>query len=214
MPRIKDYLKEPPLSGELEFSVFSRPVSLQSSRSQRDRIKRLIQKIVIPVEYLLSGDVRLEIQWIVPEKFRYESDSSPDIDNIIKPLLDALSGPRGIMIDDCQVQDVKCYWEDWEKPHQQINIKIIFEHDQWLTLDGLKFIHVQDGLCFPFPISIPDDTRQAYAKVLKTSMAVKHKLENNLEDYYRMKLILPYQRFYHRSKLFKFEIIDIGEVLK
>ena len=142
MANIKNHLLEPPRDGILEFSVFGKPVSFQSSKSHKDMITRKIQRIVAPVKYILSGDVQFEIQWIVPEKFRYESDSSPDVDNIIKPTLDALVGPKGIMIDDCQVQSVKCYWEDWEKREQQINIKIRFDSDHWLMMEGLKFIHI------------------------------------------------------------------------
>lgn len=211
MGHIKKYLQEPPKDGLLEFSVFGKPVSFQSSRSHKERIKRKIQKIVAPVQYVLSGDVEFEIQWIVPEKYRYESDSSPDVDNIIKPTLDALVGPEGIMIDDCQVKSVKCYWEDWERPQQQVNIKISFDNDYWIRMDGLKFIHVEGGLCFPFPAGIPKDSIEAYVQLVKTAVKAKSKFELNLEDYYRVRLILPLQRFYHRSRLRKFEVVDVND---
>lgn len=208
MALIKYHHQQPPKDGVLHFSVFGKPVSFQSSKSHKERIIRKIQQIVAPVEYILSGDVEFEIQWIVPEKYRYESDSSPDVDNIIKPTLDALVGPNGIMIDDCQVKSVKRYWEDWEKREQQVNIKIIFDSDHWLRMEGLKFIHVENGLCFPFPIGIPEDSVPAYVQLIRTAVKAKSKLELNLEDYYRVRLILPVQRFYHKSRLSKFEVIE------
>ena len=128
-----------------------------------------------------------------------------NVDNIIKPTLDALVGPQGIMIDDCQVQSVKCYWK---KREQQINIKIRFDSDHWLMMEGLKFIHIERGLCFPFPKGLTENSIQAYVQLVKTAVKAKTKLEFNLEDYYRVRLILPLQRFYHRSRLRNFELIE------
>ena len=69
MTNIKYHLLEPLRDGILEFSVFGKPVSFQSSKSHKGRITRKIQRIVAPVKYILSGYVQFEIQWIVPEKF-------------------------------------------------------------------------------------------------------------------------------------------------
>jgi hypothetical protein len=38
---------------------------------------------------LLSGDVQVGIEWTLHEEARYEQDAAPDVDNILKPLLDA-----------------------------------------------------------------------------------------------------------------------------
>ncbi|MHA7862980.1 RusA family crossover junction endodeoxyribonuclease [Flagellimonas marinaquae] len=100
------YTDRPPEFGELTLSFSLQPVSLQSSSRKKEFIKNEIRKTTSKLKYLLSGDVKVEIQWILHEQERYESGESPDIDNIIKPILDGISGPNGILIDDCQVQTI------------------------------------------------------------------------------------------------------------
>jgi Holliday junction resolvase RusA-like endonuclease len=107
---------EPRASGELEFTISGPPVSQQSTRSEKDKFAELMRKQIGNSPYLLSGDVRVEIEWSLHEQYRYESDAAPDVDNILKPLLDALCGPQGVLIDDCQVQAVDCRWIDWPDP--------------------------------------------------------------------------------------------------
>jgi len=55
--------------------------------------------------YLPLGDVKVSIEWTLHEQDPYESDAAPDVDNILKPLLDVLCGPDGILIDDCLAVD-------------------------------------------------------------------------------------------------------------
>src|ERR1035438_2459116 len=98
MPRSQ----EPPFSGELTFVVEGPPVSQQSRRSEKDTFAKSIRAQMSECGYLISGDVRIYIEWTLHEQDRYESDAAPDVDNILKPLLDALCGPEGVLIDDCQ----------------------------------------------------------------------------------------------------------------
>ena len=90
MPRSQ----EPPFSGELTFVVEGPPVSQQSRRSEKDTFAKSIRAQMSECGYLISGDVRIYIEWTLHEQDRYESDAAPDVDNILKPLLDALCGPE------------------------------------------------------------------------------------------------------------------------
>src|SRR5689334_14388427 len=98
----------------MTFSVVAEPVSGQAKdRSRRADLKSAIGRLLKPIQYLLSGEVRLSIEWVIHEKERYETDRAPDVDGILKPLLDALTGPDGLIIDDSQVQSVCCSWIDY-----------------------------------------------------------------------------------------------------
>jgi Holliday junction resolvase RusA-like endonuclease len=101
-----------PVNGCLGFEIPLKPRSFQTNRLAKRALIKSIQDILAPLPYLFSGDVKITIAWSVDEQARYEGISSPDVDNIIKPMLDAFSGPRGLMIDDCQVQSIECYWAD------------------------------------------------------------------------------------------------------
>ena len=83
------------------------------------------------------------------ERERYEADTLPDIDNILKVILDALCGPEGIMIDDAQVQSLTIYWLDTPSDNHQIEITLNFFPDEWKSKEGLEFIQFHKGLCFP-----------------------------------------------------------------
>src|SRR5262249_37882925 len=99
----KDKHEVPPIGGELSFGFIVRPVSLQGKQVARSEFQNTIQQELQHFQYLLSGDVSLEITVQVHQSDRYESDASPDLDNFLKPLLDSLTGPKGILIDDCQI---------------------------------------------------------------------------------------------------------------
>src|SRR5207244_5710585 len=50
---------------------------------------------------LLTGEVAVEVEWVLHERYRWESGlmlTTPDVDNIVKPLLDALCGPDALLI--------------------------------------------------------------------------------------------------------------------
>ncbi|HEX9980155.1 MAG TPA: hypothetical protein VGB50_06290 [Flavobacterium sp.] len=78
MENYKGNLDEPSEYGELTFSFNFEPVSLQSSAAKREFIRIEIRKITSTLNYLLSCDVKVEIQWLVHEQERYESDNAPD----------------------------------------------------------------------------------------------------------------------------------------
>lgn len=104
------------------------PVSFQGSPGARRRLEQIVREAATKPGRLLTGEVGIEIEWLLHEKRRWESPhtlGTPDLDNILKPLIDGLCGPTGLLIDDCQVQAVACNWIDWERdPDQRITLRI------------------------------------------------------------------------------------------
>ena len=131
---MEDFLTDsPPESGKIEFSIERAPVSLQAKGKRKREFKKQVAARVEKAGFLLSGDVRVHMQWHVHEEKRYETSTSADIDNIIKPLLDAICGPKGILIDDNQVQSIQCFWVDsYVYDREKIDIRIKY------TLKGHK----------------------------------------------------------------------------
>jgi hypothetical protein len=109
--------------------------------------------------FLLAGDVKVGIEWTLHEQDRYESDAPPDVDNILKPLLDALCGPQGVLIDDCQVQAVDCRWLDWTLREQRVEITIDFRNDEWIPKKDLCFMHLGSSIYFPINTTPPAAAR-------------------------------------------------------
>src|SRR6266699_559454 len=142
-------VEEPPSPGRLTFHVEGPPVSQQSRRAEKDAFAAAVREQMGDFGFLLSGDVKVGIEWTLHEQDRYESDAAPDVDNILKPLLDALCGPQGVLIDDCQVQSVDCRWLDWPIREQRVEITIDFLADEWISKDDLCFVHLGSSIYFP-----------------------------------------------------------------
>lgn len=52
------------------------------------------------------------VEWLLHEERRWDTRGvlrSPDVDNIVKPVVDGFCGPRGVLIDDCRVQSIHCH---------------------------------------------------------------------------------------------------------
>lgn len=85
----------------VEFSIKGPPVSLQTKSSPRRRSWKLAvaaaARARLPADFEpFSGPVSVRITY-------FYDDESPDVDNIIKPIQDALTGL--VYLDDAQVED-------------------------------------------------------------------------------------------------------------
>jgi Holliday junction resolvase RusA-like endonuclease len=194
-------LNEPPKFGELTFSFDFEPVSLQSSSVKREFVKTEIRKITQTLNYFLSGDVKVEIQWLVHEQERYESANAPDMDNIIKPILDGLSGPEGVLIDDCQVQTIGSHWIDWTKREHQINVTIQYIPDDYVTKKNLMFINMGRNLFIPIHSDLPWKVKEVLITHLERGMNLRNQVLQEFGDYYQAKLFMSTQRLFHKSRV-------------
>lgn len=214
MEEIKE-IEEFDFPREILISAEIKPVSLQANREKKDSITSVIRGEIRKYDFVYSGDVQIEIEWFIHQRKRYETHLAPDVDNIIKPILDALCGPEGVLINDCQVQFVSSHWIDWTRPDEKINIRISpLLPDECLGREGLIFIKFQPNLCFPivkedFPLS----ALAILVKQLEEMIQAREKLMGMNIDYYAANSVMPIQRFFHIMHVQDFPIIDI-EVLK
>lgn len=201
-------------SGIIEISIPVEPVSSQANIKKKDVLTSAIHKITNTFTFILTGDVKVDIQWLIHEQKRYESDSSADVDNILKPILDALSGSKGVLIDDCQVQTISCHWIDWTLDEQEVKITIqMFFNDEWLLKDGLVFVHMGKALCLP--IYLKGKKPEHMLKnldMLEEVFLERNKLLAEGADYYYVRSAMPIQRVFHISRVKKeFEVIELAD---
>ncbi|MEP0869734.1 RusA family crossover junction endodeoxyribonuclease [Trichocoleus desertorum AS-A10] len=203
---------KPPIFGEIRFELPIAPVSQQANAAAKSAVTNEIRSITRLLEYILTGDVKIEIEWLVHEQLRYESDQAPDVDNIIKPLLDGLCGPEGLLRDDCQVQSVSCYWIDWTREDQQIAVRVSYMPDDWLKKKNLFFVQYPKGLCFPVNRDLPHKALNLIVNRVETMLADREELQQLSNDYYFSKTLLPIQRFFHRTRINGFSVVKIDEI--
>lgn len=89
------YGEGPPLGG-IWLQIAHEPVSLQARRLKKNSITAAVKAVLGLPGYLLTGDVTIAVEWLVRERARYETGTSPDVDNVIKVLLDALWSRRPV----------------------------------------------------------------------------------------------------------------------
>lgn len=205
----------PPESGEIEFSIERAPVSLQAKGERKREFKEHVAARVEKAGFLLSGDVRVHIQWHVHEEKRYENSASADVDNIIKPLLDAICGPKGILIDDNQVQSIQCFWVDsYVCDRERIDIRIKYIPDEYLPKKGLAFVCMDKNLCIPFCRSHRPEEQAIFISAHERMLALRDEMMNTGMSYYDSKGVMSVQRVFHKSRLQGFDIENICELKK
>jgi len=190
----------------LEFKITSNPVSLQSKSQKKHFFKQKIIEQLKNIDFIVASEIQIEINWLIHEKDRYMHPSSPDIDNIIKPILDALSGE--LIIDDSQLQYISCKWIDTTLKNQEIRVKL----DYWdITYhkNSLIFLEFKNSLCIPFDINFPVKLQKQHIS------SWKNYFKNNIayENYYLYKYLKPSVPFFHKSRIDKsiFKIVSIDE---
>lgn len=204
----------PPQDGLITFQVPVAPVSFQAPGSRKAGVVAALRSVVSGCRYLLSGDVKIAIQWQISERARYEADSSADVDNIVKPILDALSGPDGILIDDCQVQELICYWTgSYAYPEaEQISIELRFEPDAFISKAGLIFLKVKNGLYFPIHDHGTPKSVLGLAEHLVRRYEIPAEMMAAGIDSEPARLTLPIQRVFHRSRVSTFRVTTLEEL--
>ena len=204
--------KSPPEFGSLVFSLLAKPVSLQGSREKQAEIQELVKEITRPVRYLLSGELKLDIEWYVHERDRWESAAAPDIDNIMKPLLDGLSGPDGIMVDDCQVQEIACRWIDWASHTNELRFELRFHPDDYIRKEKLVFVHVGRNLYMPLNTEQSPEIQRTFLDTWSRMTAARNKIEGASGDNYTAKHEMPVQRAFHGARLRSFTKVEASDL--
>jgi Holliday junction resolvase RusA-like endonuclease len=145
---------EAPSSGELHLSFSIAPVSIQSKSERRAAQRRFIAAALSRYRFLVIGEVQVAVTWHSSEWSRYESCTTPDVDNIVKPLLDALVGPAGVLVDDCQMSTVVASYAATIGP-ESVAVRMTFDPTAVVPKEGLVFVELGGSLCAPVSPQLP-----------------------------------------------------------
>jgi hypothetical protein len=102
--------------------------------------------------------VQVEFAWYLHGVQRQETDKIGDIDNITKPILDALVGPDGILIDDSQIGSLHTFWmsRNEQLAYSVLKLKVSFNNDDCLDKAGLVFIQYWSAMCVAINVDFGD----------------------------------------------------------
>ena len=200
-----------PLFGKAEFVVSGSPVSVQSKKDVREKYINAIKEQFKGLKYLLTGDIILNVTWLLPAKNRYETDAKSDIDNCLKPIIDAFTGPDGFFIDDCQLRGLYICWRHIESDNERLIFEFDFQEDQYLLKEELAFIQLKGALCTPVNLSWPSAAKVFVAGMLKSNQTSKNVLEKLGISYPAVAGFLVGNQPFHRTRVNGFKLISLSE---
>lgn len=204
---------EPPPFGSLKFEIMGAPVSVQSSKAVKSAYLRNIKNILSKYKYVLTGQIMLDVTWLVPAKSRYETDARADIDNCLKPILDAFTGPDGLFIDDCQIKGLYICWRHIESEEERLLFEFNFDPIQWCNKDGLAFLALDRGLCCLVDINWSKPIREIWIKTIKSGEHYKTKLEKLGTSYLALAGMTGGNQPFHRTRTTGFPVLSEDEFI-
>lgn len=133
---------------------FDRIVSTQSKKTTKDELCFAIQAELAKFKWICAGTVNVELLWYLHATQRQETDKVGDIDNITKPILDALTGDAGLLIDDSQIGSMHTFWQS--RNHQTekdiLYIRLQFINNECLKKENLIFVQYAGAVCLPLNV--------------------------------------------------------------
>ena len=143
--------------------------------------KIALLRILARIADTAAGAVRHESEFVVlpmvPAKSRYETDAKADIDNCLKPIIDAFTGPTGLFINDCQLKGLYICWRTIESGDERLIFTFEYDPDQYCERQGLAFLRLDKGLCCYVNTTWPKAARIAWVAAMKTGGFFKSQLE-------------------------------------
>ncbi len=197
--------------GKAEFEVLGSPASVQSKKAVRDKYINAIKEQFKGVKYLLTGDLILNVTWLLPAKKRYETDAKSDIDNCLKPIIDAFTGPDGFFIDDCQLRRLYICWRNIESDNERLRFEFEFQADQYSLKEELAFIQLEGALCTPVNLNWPLAAKVLCTGMLKSNQTNKNILEELGISYPAVAGFLGGGQPFHRTRVNGFILLTLSE---
>ena len=129
-----------------------------------------------------------------------------DLDNVLKLILDAATGPNGILVDDNQIQSIRASW--MTPGSLGPGIRVTFEAlmvDEFLARGGLTFVEFSPDRCYMLPGCAEDDQRGIVSSY-RTSVSAYERLVAAGIHPDAARRVLPIPRPFPRARLGKFTV--------
>jgi len=135
-----------PMFGEWQHQFRFAPVPYGNGAAQRGEFREAIQA-ELTNQWLYATEIQLAITLRLDVQTVLETDETADLDNYAKAILDGLKGPKGIMIDDTQVQSLAISWIDgYGDPSFEIAVR---GSPDDFVLKPQEFYEMPDKLWYP-----------------------------------------------------------------
>lgn len=187
----------------VEVTGYVPPLSLQAAaQRKRPYMAALREAVSNATTMVMTGDVKIEIDWYIDQHDRYSTNKVADIDNIVKPILDSVSGCGGILVDDGQVQAIDVRWLD--KLNVKENFRVRFEplpYEGMVERDSLGFAEFSSTQCYPIQTSMDVRARTLILTGIKERLVAASYLADIGARRPIASSSIPIQRFFPTSRV-------------
>ncbi|WP_406311990.1 RusA family crossover junction endodeoxyribonuclease [Streptomyces sp. NBC_00114] len=182
------------------------PISLQADPHRKRLFKdALASAVQRGTRGVFTHDVELNLVWFIEESRRYQTHLVADLDNILKPILDAVTGADGIMIDDNQIQSIRV---SWVTPGPQTGFELEFTAlmgDDYVSREGLSFVEFSADRCYILP-QAERPVQVVLVQAYRANLAAYQKMLGEGISESVAQMALPSTRPFPRARLGKFEV--------
>lgn len=183
------------------------PVSLQSGTSRKASFRSSLSRAISRgTRGVFTHDVEVTLVWFIEESQRYQTHRVADLDNVLKLILDAATGPAGILIDDNQVQSIRASWMTPGSLGPGIYIR--FEAliaDEIMGRGGLAFVEFSPDRCYLLP-KAPEVLQTEIVRSYRTATSAYEQLIAGGEPACSAQRVLPLARPFPRARLGGFSV--------
>lgn len=137
-------------NGCVAFRINAAPLSVNSNTGDR-RIffQQQVRDVVSRSKYVVSGMCHVAIQYRCNLIHKIKNPGAYDIDNIIKPIIDNITGREGILVDDAFMSGVHIDWQDSCGENEHLDIELEFLPPHYERRDDLILLKSPSGWCLP-----------------------------------------------------------------
>jgi len=183
------------------------PISLQAEPARKRTFQEALGKSVKDVTtHIYTHDVEVTLIWFVEESKRYQTHLVADLDNVMKPILDAVTGPDGLLIDDNQIQSIRAMW--MTPGAFGTGFQLTFESlspDDYVTRAGLSFVEFSADRCYMLHGSLGEHASEVVS-TYRRMLATYHNLVLMGMPEHQARGILPVLRPFPRARLGRFTL--------
>jgi len=199
-------------AGHVDIETHLDPPSLQASLARKAEYRTaLAAAIARGTTRCFTHDVAVTLRWVITEERRYHTHVVADLDNVLKPTIDALVGPDSILFDDNQVQAIDASWHTGPTPdHRGFSLRIETLGGSDYIPRGGRFVEIAPNRCFYVPVGPIKAQRMIVESWVSTSgLIAKAEAAGLPEEVLRQ--LRPQVRSFPRARLSRFEVLQPGE---
>ncbi|WP_339836752.1 RusA family crossover junction endodeoxyribonuclease [Paenibacillus sp. FSL R7-0272] len=178
----------------------------------------------LKVNYVYFGEVRVSIILYLNEQKRFETPELADLDNYAKLICDAIKGPKGILIDDAQIQSLSISWiETEEEAHFELKVS---GHPDDFVMKPLQLYEMSNKLFYPISsevwttegVKLNEKNNVLLIgldKMIGRSKTYRHSLRQEGHDlnkaFYQSRRIAPVLMGFHKNRIIDsgFEVVEL-----